>query len=82
MTELERMTELEAAVDTLLDMFSGYLGEDIGPAMTCDEAEAVGDLFRARGRNEDADWFVVVAHGRKDEDGDDHYKEDDDDNED
>lgn len=70
-------SELEIAVDTLLDMFAGYLGEDVGPAMTCDEAEAVGDLFRARGRTDDAKWFVETAHGREDDSGDLHGKEED-----
>ncbi|GAB2699180.1 hypothetical protein BKA24_001763 [Microbacterium marinum] len=63
---------LAAAVATLADAFDAYTLHDVGPALSCHEADALADVFTAAGL-EDAAERVRDFHalGDSEEEGDD-----------
>jgi len=50
----------------------GEMWDDIGPHLTCDEAEAFAALLLAIGESETM-WRMLAAHASADEEGDHHY---------
>ncbi len=75
------MTDKEAAYEAAARFVEtwAYLAEslphDYGCTLTCREAEAMADLFRAFGRPEVAE-SLMESHAETDEYGDDHYEGD------
>ena len=70
----DRNEEIQYAADVLAERVIHALVEDIGPKLTCIEAEAFADLYRALGRKRDA-AFVIDAHSYGDNETDDaHYR--------
>lgn len=57
------------ALDNFLRLFSGQLLRDIGPRLTCLEAEALAELMETHGRKAEA-HALRVAHAESDEEGD------------
>lgn len=67
------MSPLEEAAREVIDVFtaSGTL-TDIGPALTCSEADALRGMFIAAGEDQ---WAAELldAHAAEDDEGDAHY---------
>jgi hypothetical protein len=61
--------EVAEAVATLADP---YTADDVGPRLTCTEAEALATVLRALGDPESAEVWLR-GHAEGDEEGDDHY---------
>lgn len=59
--------------DTWRELMSG-LPDSYTCTLTCGEANAAADLYRALG-DEDTAAFLLAAHAAYDEDGDEHYRE-------
>ena len=69
----QRLPEVQAAINRLVDIAStGQTWDDIGPALTCTEADAFADVFRAAGFPEVAER-LLGAHSTEDEEGDMHF---------
>lgn len=64
MTTLFAISEALAAID-------GYTLCDIGPTLTCLEAEGLAEALRLLGRGDDAET-LIVAHAEADDSGDMH----------
>lgn len=64
---------LQAAVDTLADVFrGGYLADDVGSSFTCTEAEALATVLRIGGHDAVADAWIA-GHAEGDDQGDLHF---------
>lgn len=72
-TEPRERTAPADVLHTALDML-GEAAPDL--SLTCREADAVADLFRSVGRDDDAGSWID-AHAANDDEGDDHYQEPD-----
>jgi hypothetical protein len=57
------------ALTAFLDTFSSYTLYDLGPAMTCTEAEVLAELFVEHGRHDQADT-IREGHISQDDHGD------------
>lgn len=69
------LTEKQAdALTEFLDNIGAYTLADIGPHLTCGEADTIANLFRAFGYDGDAD-ALIEGHAEEDEEGDAHYVE-------
>lgn len=75
----EQAYERAAALTYFLDTFDGHTAYDVGPHLTCREADAMADFLRAYGQPDTAD-ALIEGHAAEDEEGDAHYEEDDADN--
>ena len=60
------------ALNDLLTL-GGDLWADLGPKLTCAEAEVFARFFTAYGRPDTAD-LLLACHGDADEEGDNHYE--------
>jgi hypothetical protein len=70
-TDQERLEAAKRFVEIWDELTEGPF-DDTASSLTCEEADAVADLFRAFDRNESADHFIEV-HSRSDEEDDSHY---------
>lgn len=61
-----------AALAEFLSVFNGYTLHDIGPALNCGEADALGSLLSAFG-HPGAARVLYDGHARDDDEGDAHY---------
>lgn len=59
----------DSALRAFLDTFDGYTLYDLGPAMTCTEAEVLAELFVEHGRHDQAD-AIRQGHIEQDDHGD------------
>lgn len=69
--------ELSTALDTFLEVFSAWTLGDLGPHLTCTEADALANLLNAAGRPDLAE-ALSEGHAAEDDAGDAHYTEEDD----
>jgi len=60
--------QAEALSEFLNQFGDGMLLDDIGPHLTCDNANSLAELFRAYG-DEDTAAYVIKAHAWGDEEG-------------
>lgn len=67
------MTTLEKAVSQLLDSWDWHTLHDMGPHLTCDEADALFELLLFVERD-DLAHALMEGHAGSDEDGDRHYE--------
>lgn len=68
--------EQRDAVQRVVDVFCDpMVGMHVGPALTCDEVEAVAELLRAFDKTDEADW-LLEHHSNEDEAGERHYRRD------
>jgi hypothetical protein len=66
--------DIHNAVDAFCDAWNDdILMDSVGKALTCTEVELLADIFRAVGRDEDAQRWVD-AHAEADESIDAHYR--------
>lgn len=56
--------------------FDSYTAEDIGPALTCSESDALSELLNALGLQDVAE-VLEMSHARSDDEGDTHGEGDD-----
>ena len=68
------MTQAAAIAEFLLVWGDDMLAHHLAEKLTCHEAEALAELFRAFGREDEADMWIS-AHAEGDDIDDDHYKE-------
>lgn len=61
------------ALHDMLEVWDDYTFADIGPHLTCNEAEALAHLMRAAGR-EDRATALIDGHATEDDEGDMHWK--------
>lgn len=65
--------EVSNAIKHLADVFGDSMtAGDVGPHMTCGEAEALADVLRAAGHDAAADAWLE-GHASGDDEGDLHY---------
>jgi hypothetical protein len=51
---------------------SGYMWQDIGPKLTCDECAVIVELLLAIGARDDA-YVLAGSHAQEDDEGDSHF---------
>lgn len=61
------------ALHDLFEVWDDYTVADLGPHLTCNEAEALAALCRAAGRDGRAD-ALIAGHATDDDEGDMHYE--------
>jgi hypothetical protein len=62
-----------SAIDDMVHMDGAfYTWSDLGPHLSCREAEAVAEFFSAFGADEVAE-ALLVSHGEDDDEGDEHW---------
>jgi hypothetical protein len=64
------------ALRRLAEAFSEYSGVDLGPALTCREADALAYALEVAGAGVAAD-ALMDAHAESDDEGDSHYPQGD-----
>lgn len=65
------MSDREQAVEAFVNVWSdGMLLSDMGPKMTCTEANVLAELLATYGRDDSAE-VLIAAHAESDEEGDD-----------
>ena len=63
-----------SALDYFLSRWDAYTLNDLGPALTCAEAEALCDLYAAHGLHDKAD-ALRAGHAAGDDEGDANHNE-------
>lgn len=67
------MSDIETAARNFIQAWDGLaMGPFDASTLTCGEAEALADLFRAFGKHTSAE-SIMWSHSDGDEEGDDHY---------
>lgn len=66
------MNPVMVALEELFEVWDAYSLADLGPHMTCGEADTLANLLRVAGRADLAE-SLILGHAEEDDEGDSHY---------